>query len=185
MDVAPFDVTVGTCKVDILHRAHLATLILREIAAPDALAVDRDDLARLDVADELRTQHVEGTGFARHDITVAQPADRQRPQAVFVTAGIDAIGGHDQECKSPLDHVQRVDDRIDARTVVILGLLLDQVRQDFAVRGRLEQAPLVLEVNTQQRRIDDIAVVRQREIARVVAEKERLHVLDATTAGVV
>ena len=71
MDVAPFDVAVGTCKVDILHRAHLATLILREIAAPDALAVDRDDLARLDVADELRTQHVEGTGFARHDITVA------------------------------------------------------------------------------------------------------------------
>ena len=57
------------------------------------------------------------------------------------------------------------------------------MRQDFAVRGRLEQAPLVLEVNTQQRRIDDIAVVRHREIARVVAEKERLHVLDATTAG--
>ena len=60
---------------------------------------------------------------------------------------------------------------------MVARLLLDQVGQDLAVGGRLEQAALVFEVAAQQLRIDDIAVVRQREIARVVAEEERLDIL--------
>ena len=47
----------------------------------------------------------------------------------------------------------------------------------------MEQAAFVFEVAAQQLRIDDVAVVRQREIARVVTEKERLDVLNAAAAG--
>ena len=56
VDVAPLDVAVGTGEVDVLHRAHLVALVHRVVAAADALVVDRDDLARLDVAHELGTQ---------------------------------------------------------------------------------------------------------------------------------
>ena len=183
MDVAAVDVAVRTGEVDILHRAHLAALVHRVVAAADTLPVDRHDLARLDVAHELGTQHVERAGFARHDIAVAQPADGQRTQAVFVQAGVNAVGGHDQERERPLQHVQRIDDRKDARPVVVAGLLLDQVGQNLAVRRGLEQTALVLQILAQQGRIDDVAVVGQREIARVVTEQKRLHVLDATASG--
>ena len=88
-----------------------------------------------------------------------------------------------RKAKGPLEHVQRVDDRIDARPVVVARLLLDQVGQDLAVGGRLEEAALVLEVLAQQVRIDDVAVVRQGEVTRIVAEEERLHVLDAAASG--
>ena len=47
---------------------HLAALVHRVVAAAATLPVDRHDLARLDVAHELGTQHVERAGFARHDI---------------------------------------------------------------------------------------------------------------------
>ena len=72
---------------------------------------------------------------------------------------------------------------MDARPVAETGLLLDEVGQNLAVGGGLEQAALVFEVGAQQGRIDDIAVVRHREIARIVAEQERLDILDAAASG--
>ena len=66
---------------------------------------------------------------------------------------------------------------------MVARLLLDQVGQDLAVGGRLKQAALVFEVAAQQLRIDDIAVMRQREVARVVAEEERLDILHAAASG--
>ena len=182
VDVASLDVAVGTCEVDILHRAHLVALVHRIVGAPQSVAVDRYDLPGLDVAHELRAHHLECAGLAAHHIAVAEPPDRQRTQPVFVAAGIDAVGGHDQKRESPFEHVQRVDDGIDARACMIAGLLLDEVGQNLAVRRGLEQTALVFEVGAQPGRIHDIAVVRQREVARIVAEQKRLHVLDAAAS---
>ena len=49
-----------------------------------------------------------------------------------------------RNAERPLEHVQRIDDREDARPVVVAGLLLDQVGQYLAVGRGLEQAALVL-----------------------------------------
>lgn len=145
--------------------------------------VDGDDLAGGHVAHELRAQHVEGARLARYDPAVAQTADRQRAQSVLVAAGIDAVGRHDQEREGALEHVQRIDDGEDAGPVAEPGLLLDQVGQNLAIGRRLEEAALVLKVVAQEFRIDDVPVVRHGEIARIVTEKERLHVLDAAASG--
>ena len=66
---------------------------------------------------------------------------------------------------------------------MVTGLFFNQVSQNLAVRRGLEQTALVLQILAQQARIDDVAVVGQREIARVVTEQKRLHVLDTAASG--
>ena len=66
---------------------------------------------------------------------------------------------------------------------MVARLLFDEVGQNLAVGSRLKQASLVLEMAAQQFRIDDVTVMRQCEIARIVAEKERLDILHAAAPG--
>ena len=157
-------------------------LVHRVVAAANPLLVDGDDFARLDVAHELGADDVEGAGLAAEHVALAQPPNREGAQSVLVAAGIDAVARHNQEGEGPFEHVQRIDNRVDARTVVVAGLLLDEVGQNLAVGGRLEEASLVLEILAQQLRVDDVAVVRQGEVARVVAEEEGLDVLRTAAA---
>ena len=64
--------------------------------------VDRDHLARLHVADKLRTHDAERAGLAAEDIAVADAPDGQRPQTVLVPHRIDPVIGHHHKRKSPL-----------------------------------------------------------------------------------
>ena len=86
-----------------------------------------------------------------------------------------------KERERTLDHVQCIDYGIYAVTVI--RLLLDHVGENLAVGGRVEKASAVLEPQFQLARIDKVAVVREGEIARIVVEEERLHVLYATAPG--
>ena len=147
VDVATFDVAVGAREIDVLHGAHAVALVHRIVAAADAVAVERDDLARIDVAHELCAHDVQRAGLRADDPAVVEPADRQRTQAVFVAAGVEPVLGHDQEGEPAFEHVERIDDGEDA--VLRAVLLLDEVREDLAVGGRVEEAPLVLQVTHQ------------------------------------
>ena len=80
-----------------------------------------DDLARFDVADELRAHDAEGAGFAGNHIPVADLADAQGLDAVLVPGGIDAVLRHDHECIAAFHHVQRLHDVHD--TVLARALL--------------------------------------------------------------
>ena len=101
---------------------------------------------------------------------------------MLVAAGVDAVLRHDEEGERAFDHIERFADGEDAGPVVLLVVLADQVGQDLAVRGRLEQAAAVLQVAAQLRGIHQVAVVREGKVARIVVEEERLDVLDAAAA---
>ncbi len=180
MHVASFDVAVGACEIDVLHRAHLAPLILRVVVGAYAVAVDRDDLPRGDVADELRAHDVERAGLAAHDPAVVQPPERQGTQPVFVAAGVNAVGSHYDEGESTLDHVQRLLDGVDAQR--FRRALLYQMSENLAVRSGMKQTAFLFEETSELVRVDDVAVMRQREVARVVVENERLHVVYSPAA---
>ena len=64
-----------------------------------------------------------------------------------IAAGVEPVLGHDQEGEPAFEHVERVDDGENA--VLRAVLLLDEVREDLAVGGRVEEAPLVLQVTHQ------------------------------------
>lgn len=179
VDVATLDVAVGTREIDILHGAHLAALVLRIVVAAQTLGVYRNYFAGFDVAEERRSDNVERACLAADNVAVAEPTERQRTQTVFVTAGVYAVLGHYQECERAFEHVQRV---YDSRYARLVAVLLDKVGEQFAVRRRVEQAAAAFEIVGELPRIDEIAVVRQSEIARLVAEKERLHVVQTAAA---
>ena len=157
-------------------------LELRVVVRAHAVVVDRHDLARLHIADILGTHRVKGAGFARNDIPLTQLTDGQRMQAVLVAAGIDTARGHHQERKGTLHHIQRIQDGLDTGTVATI-ILLDKVSQDFAVGVGLEQTTLLLEVALQLRCIDQLTVVGNGKVARIVVKVERLNILGAVALG--
>ena len=180
--IAAFYVAVRTGEIDILHRTHRISAIFGIMPAPDTMAVHRDNLPRLDIPDELCPDGIECTGLAGKHISVAQSCYRKRPETVFVTAGIYPVPGHDDECESPLDHIESLHYREYPRLAAVHSILLDKMRKNLAVRRRLEKASPVLQIFSQLRGIHDIAVVGQGEIPRIMSEKERLDILDTSAS---
>ena len=66
---------------------------------------------------------------------------------------------------------------------MVTHLFLDQVGEHFAVRSGLEKTALVLQVVAQQIRVDDIPVMGQCEITRVMMEQKRLYILRSAATG--
>ena len=61
----------------------------------DAAVVDQDQLARIDVAQEARADHVERHRLRREDRRLAELAHHQRPDAERIAAGYQALFGQD------------------------------------------------------------------------------------------
>ena len=81
----------------------------------DAAVVDDDQLARLDVAEEARADHVERDGLRGEDRRFAELAHDQRPDAERIAAGDQPfLGQHDQRI-SALDLLQRVGQPVERR----------------------------------------------------------------------
>ena len=154
---------------------------MRIQGAADAVVVQGHDLAGLDVADEFGAHDLEGAGFAADHVSVVQFADAERFDAVFVAAGIDAVAGHDHEGETAFDHVQGLDD---GRDTLFVAALLDQVRQQLAVRVGLENGSVPFQVFAYLARIHQVAFAGDGEIARVVPEIQRLDVVQAALGGV-
>ena len=65
--------------------------------------VDQDHLARLDLADELGLDQVEGTGLGGDDVGAVEPAEDQGPEAVGVAHGDHPGLGEEDQAVGPLD----------------------------------------------------------------------------------
>src|SRR3954471_21415462 len=70
-------------QVDVLEDAALG-LGGGEPGAPQPVGVDGDQLARLDLADDARTDDVQRGGLARHDPAALEAAEHHRTDAVRV-----------------------------------------------------------------------------------------------------
>ncbi len=87
VDRGALDHAVGAGEVDVLEDAEAVGLLAEGLDAVHALVVDDDDLAGVDVADELGADDVERAGLAaehpggRLAIGAAEPAEHQRPDA--------------------------------------------------------------------------------------------------------
>ena len=181
MDIHILDVAVRTREIDVLHSAHRMTLIFRVFSRTQTVMVDGHDFTRLDITHIFRSDRAERAGFTADHITVPDPSDGERSQAIFVPAGVNPVLRHDQESESAFYHIQGLHNRENSRALAFQRIFLDKVRQYLAVRSGLEQAAPVLEVLTQLERVHDIAVMGQCEVSGVVSEQERLDVFDSAS----
>ena len=82
------DDAVGAGEVDVLEDAEGVALLLDGLHRVEAVLVDDDRLAGLDLADERRAEVVEGAGLGGDDPAVAvELADAERADAVGVAHG--------------------------------------------------------------------------------------------------
>ena len=110
----------------------------RELGA-DAVFVDDDDFARLDLADELRVDEVERAGLAGEDVGAVELAERERAEAERIAHADDLALAHHHEREGALDLAQRGEDAAGA------GRLREEVQDDFAVDGGLENGAALFE----------------------------------------
>ena len=98
VDVPAGDVGVGAGQVDVLEDTALG-LCFRESGGAQAVLVDGDDLARLDLADEAGAADVEGGGLAGDDPAALQAAEDQRADALRVAGGVERVLVHEDEAR--------------------------------------------------------------------------------------
>ena len=116
-----------------------------------------DELARLDIPDEIRFQRVQGTCLAGDDVAVPGPPYGKGTESVLVPAGIkDAVRQH-YGAESPVKLVRRRNDA--GGPVSLLRPHSDQVGEQFAVGSRIEKVAQRLEPGFDVGRVDDVAVV--------------------------
>ena len=81
-----------------------------------AVEIDLDELAGLDLADEVGADHVERDGLAGEHHRVAEPAHHQRADAERIAAGDHAARGHADQRIGAFDQPQRIDEAVEQRS---------------------------------------------------------------------
>ena len=181
-DVDALERAVGPREIDVLEDAE-AELVLRHegLDRAQAVFVDDDDFARLDVADELRAgDDVEGAAFAREQPRAVDLADAERTEAERVAHADDFALAHQDEGKGALHLAERLDEDAVAEAVGRLG---HEVEDDLAVDRGLEDGALGFQFVAQEVGVDQVAVVADGDLAARAIDDDGLGVFERAGAG--
>ena len=148
----------------------------------DLMPVRRHDqhFAGLDVALVGRADQIHRAGFRADHHRVAEAAQRERPEAVRIADGDQAVGRQHHERERALDLRDRFDDRsLDARRLRARV----EMQNHFGVAVRLEDRSLLDELVAQLARVDEVAVVTERNLPVRAVDQDRLGVRQLALAG--
>ena len=166
-------------EVDVLEHAQRVALALDGHARLEPAGGQRDHLARLHVAQEAGADDVERAGLGGDAVAIAQHAERERPEAGGVAEGDDAVLRHDDRRVGALGPAHHVGDGV----LDPIGLVRREQRgDDLGVRRRAERDAGGAQLGVQLDRVDEVAVVRERDLAAVGAP-DGLGVLPRVGAG--
>ena len=187
---AAVDRGVGTGQVDVLEDAALGVGLGEPLGA-QAVGVDRDQLAGLDLTDQAGADDVEGRGLAGHHPAALEPAEDQGPDPLRVAGGVERVLVHEDEAERAAELGQDLQRRRLEGAVGVVG----QQRGHQRRVGRVAPAQLAAEVAgeplavagvepvAQLGGVGEVAVVRERDGAAVAAAERRLGVLPGAGAG--
>ena len=162
-------------EVDVLQQAERGTLGALALKGPrlHARPVDAHDLARLDLAYELRAERVERAGFRGEHPAAAEAAEAERADAERVAHAEQRVRGQQRQRVGPGGAPHHV---VEALLPVAPGGGREELREHLGVRPGLELDAALDKVAAQQVGVDDVAVVRERELALRAGDDQRLHV---------
>ena len=99
----------------------------------DLAVLDPDELARLELAGDVRADQVERAGLRRHDHPAAEAAQHERPEAPAVDHGVERAADRDHQAVGAVHLLERVPDLALDRVGLRAG---DQVHQHLGVATR-------------------------------------------------
>src|SRR5579859_2393896 len=185
LELAVLEDGVGTREVDELEHAHRVLVGRLERGAVHAVLVHHDHLARLILAHEGRVHSVERARLRRHRVCrlagEGYESDAQRPEAERV-AQRDELVGRDDAARVRADHAgERAPHDLLPRPAM---RVLDEARHHLGVEPGLERRALLLELDAQCLRVQQVAVVGDSARTELrVMERQRVRVLRARRAG--
>ena len=164
MHALPVQLRVGTRDVDELEQAELRSG-LRVADRAHAVGVDRDELAGLDVADEVRADDIERGRLRREDPAAVGAAEHERTEAVRVahTEQVRLVHEHERERALELrqDRLERVLEVAAVGALLALVGAAEQLADELAVGGEhARQHPQAL---GELDRVREVAVVAERD----------------------
>ena len=139
----------------------------------------RHHLARLHLAQVLGADDVERARLRRDAVALAEQTERQRPQPRRIAERDDAVLGHHDRRERALEPRQHVLHRVLDRLRRVGG---EQRGDDLRVGRRAERDAAVLQLGVELDRVDEVAVVAERDLAPVGAP-DGLRVLPRVGAG--
>ena len=153
---------------------------LHDLAGLEPALGQRDHLARVDLAQQLGADDVEGAALGGDDEAVAEPAERERPDAVRVAEGDDRVLGHHHGRVGALAAAasrRRPRPRCSGRSLEESSAAM--ISESEVPRKAI---PRSLQLGAELDRVGQVAVVGERDLAAVVAP-DRLGVLPGAAAG--
>ena len=190
MHAAPGDGRVGAGEVDVLEDATLGCRLGEPVRA-QAVLVDHEHLAGLDLAHDAGADGGQRGVLARHHPAAVEPAQDQRPDALRVAGGVQGVLVHPDEGERALELGQHLEG---AQLEGGVGVVGQQRRHQAGVVGRrlrLLAVQLELVGRTGQVRdhlgqlmgVDQVAVVAQGDRAQRCGLEGRLGVLPGAGTG--
>jgi hypothetical protein len=176
----PEHVAVGPREVDVFEDAVLQRLRAERLDRPQAAGVDDQDLARFHVPHVGRADQIERARLRADDEGIAQSAECERTEAVWIAHRDQPVVGQDGQRIGAAGLANRFDQR--ALDRVGLGPRV-QVQEDLRVAGGLEDRSLADEVVAQLARVDEVAVVADGNLAVHAIADQRLGVDEPALAG--
>ena len=144
------------------------------------MGVDDDDFAVLDVAHESRADDVERAGLGSQDRAAVEFAQHQRPDAEGIARADQLLVGERHERVGALDLGQRLDEPVDDFRP---PRSRREQQDDLGVGRRLADGARADELAPQRQTVGQVAVVGDRQSARLELGEQRLHVAQRRLPG--
>ena len=142
-------------------------------------AVQDDHLARLDIANELGVDQVEGASFRGQDVCIAKLSQAEGAETTRVADAVDAVlEEHDQRV-CPHHFVERF--RHGLRSAGLAGAG-KEMQNNFRIAGGLEDVALVLEVAPDGAGVHQIPIMSQGHLALIATHFQGLSILKVCVA---
>ena len=174
----PVDLAVKTGKINIFKDT--AGLLLfrdthRLVGLDAAVFGDRNHLARLHIADKGRSDSIERTGLRCQNIGIVAFADTQRTETIRITHTHELSRGcnHQRVCTFQL--LCRTDHSF-FRRLCLDTFSCDMIGNNLRIDRCLENSTADLQLMTELRCIDQIAIVRQRQCTFNIIQNQRLRI---------
>ena len=175
----PAEVGVRSREVHVLEDADRRAARRARLGRPQAVGIDRDDLAGAHLADVLGADQVEGATLGGDHEVVAEPAELERADPVRVAERHQRLLGDRDHRVRTLEARHDAADGLRQRP----GLAGEECGDQLRVGGRCGVDPVAAELVAERRGVRQVAVVPERDPALAAVVHDRLRVLPLRRAG--
>src|SRR5688500_2676615 len=170
---------VGAREIHVLEHALSGILLFQREARPNAVRVDGDYFTPLHFTLDRRAEQIERAALGSEDCRITELSHHQRSPAARVARSEKSIPDCHDEAVGAFDSAESVSE-------LFLGLyrsrLGQPVDENFRVHRRREDRAAVLELVPQLRRVDQVSVWRDSNVAVPEPSEDRLRILDRRCA---